>query len=91
MYFISSTELTNPTIDINPTLLQGVAKRIIWQQRCRFMSIVGFVNSVELMKYIPAPCFRTFYSHVLKPTSLFHLEEMFLLSLVNSIAMDYLP
>ena len=58
-WFISSTELTNPTID----------------------TIVGFVNSVELMKYIPAPCFCTFYSHVLKPTSLFHLEEMFLLSL----------
>ena len=35
MYFISSTELTNPTIDINPTSLQGVAKRIIWQQQCR--------------------------------------------------------
>ena len=49
------------------------------------MSIVGFVNSVELMKYIPAPCFRTFYSHVLKPTSLFHLEEMFLLSLVCTL------
>ena len=46
------------------------------------MSIVGFVTSVELMKYIAAPCFRTFYSHVLKPTSPFHLEEMFLLSLI---------
>ena len=46
------------------------------------MSIVGFVNSVELIKYIPAPCFRIFYSHVFKPTSLFHLEEIFLLSLV---------
>ena len=77
-WFISSTELTNPTIDTNPTSL------ILLATPCSdvgFMSIVGFVNSVELMKYIPAPCFRTFYSHVLKPTSLFRLEEMFLLSL----------
>ena len=73
--------IDKPYIDIkNPISLQGVAKRIIWQQRCRFMLIVGFVNSVELMKYLPAPCFRTFYNHVLKPTSLFHLEAMFLLS-----------
>ena len=36
LVYLCSTELTNPTIDINPTLLQGVAKRIIlWQQRCR--------------------------------------------------------
>ena len=76
MYFISSTELTNPTIDINPTSL------LPYYPLATPCSNVGFVNSVEFMKYIPALCFRIFYSHVLQPTSIFHLEEMFLLSLV---------
>ena len=71
MYFISSTELINPTTDIKPTSLQGVAKRIIWQQQCRV-----YVNC-RICQFC-----STFYSHALKPTSLFHLEEIFLLSLV---------
>ena len=50
------------------------------------MSIVAFVNFVELMKYIASTLFRTFYSHVLKPTSLFHLEEMFLFSYPLSLS-----
>ena len=33
-------------------------------------------NTVHSQQAIP-PCFHTFYSHVFKPTSLFHLEEMF--------------
>ena len=51
MYFISSTELTNPTIDIN---LHRCCHIILLATPCSnvgFMSIVGFVNSVELMKY----------------------------------------
>ena len=76
MYFISSTELTNPTIDINPTSLLPYYPFGYTLQRCRVKSIVGFVNSAELMKYIPAPCFRSLRH------SFIYLEEMFLLSLI---------
>ena len=84
MYFIRSTELT-PTIDINPTLLQGVAKSI-WQQRCRvYVNCRGqFCRAYEVHSQHLA---SVLFSHVFKPTSLFHLEEMFLLSLVHKLMM----
>ena len=46
--------------------------------KCSPCSDVGIVNSVTVTRASAVPYFCTFYSHVLQPTSLFHLEEMFL-------------
>ena len=55
MYFIRSTELTNPTIDINPTSLLPYYP--FGCSNVGFMSIVGFVNSVELIASTLFPYF----------------------------------
>ena len=76
-YFISSTELTNPTIDINTTSLQGVTKRIIWQQRCRVYvncRVCHFCRAYEVHRqHLVSVLFIVMYSSL----SLFHLKNFF--------------